>query len=107
MLSGAADSLKGKRDFDRLEEWHHKVQQTYVQGPAHGLGQSQITVYRLKDELIGSSLAGENLEILVDEKFDMSQKVWSQPRKPILSFTKRSVVCRLREVILPVCSTLV
>lgn len=48
MLSGAADLLKGKdtiqRDFDRLEEWPHKVQQTCVQGPAHELGQSQISV---------------------------------------------------------------
>lgn len=48
MLSDAAGSLRGKdtlqRDFDRLEEWPHKVQQTHVRGPAHGLGQSQISV---------------------------------------------------------------
>lgn len=31
--------------------------------------------YRLKDELVGSSLAEENLEILGDEKFDTRQKV--------------------------------
>lgn len=58
--------------------------------------------YRLRDELVGSSLAEENLEILVDEKFDSSPKVWSQPRKPILSFTKRSVASRLGEVIFSV-----
>lgn len=48
MLSGAPDPLKEKdtiqKDFDRLEKWHQKVQQTYVQGPAHGLGQSQVSV---------------------------------------------------------------
>lgn len=35
--------------------------------------------YRLKDELIGSSLEGENLGILVDEKFDMSHKSGHSP----------------------------
>lgn len=109
MLSGAADSLQGsgaiQRDLDRLEEWPHRVQQTHVQDPAHGLGQSQIR-YRVRDELTGSSLAEENWEILVDEKFDASQKVWSKPKKSILSFTNRSVVSRLREVIRTIYSTL-
>lgn len=35
--------------------------------------------YRLKDELIRSSLAEENLEIVVDEKFDRARKSGHSP----------------------------
>ncbi|PKU47733.1 reverse hypothetical protein [Limosa lapponica baueri] len=117
--SGAVDSLEGRnaiqRDLDRFKEWACKnlIKFNKAKFKVLHLGWGSLQNlqhhYRLRDERIEGSPEEKDLEILVDEKLDMQQQcaVAAQKANCILGCIKRSMASRMREVILPLCSTLV
>ena len=72
-----------------------------------GLGKPHYQ-YKLGDKRIEQNSAKKYLGVLVDGKLDMSQEwaIAAQKAKLILGCIKRSVASRLKEVILPLYSTL-
>ncbi|GAB0179095.1 mitochondrial enolase superfamily member 1 [Grus japonensis] len=99
-------------DLDRLENWAKKNHMKFNKGKCRVLHLGKNNPkhqYRLEVDLLGSSTAEKDLEVLVDTKFSMSQQCALMAKKAngILGCIQKSVASRLREVMLPLYSALV
>ncbi|GAB0204051.1 hypothetical protein GRJ2_002870700 [Grus japonensis] len=125
-MSGAVDSLERRdaiqRDLDRLEDWTHVNLMKFNKAKCKILHPACIQLlgpqykkdidllewhnYRLDGEWIESSPEEKDLEVLVDEKVNMSWQcaLAAQKANHVLGCIKRGVTSRSREVILPLYS---
>ena len=111
-LNGATDMLEGRddiqRDLDRLERCAHSNLMRFNKAKCkilHLRWGNLKHKYRLGREWLESN---KILRVSADERLNMSRQcaLASQKANCILCCIKRSMICRWREVILPLCSAL-
>ncbi|CAM4561947.1 unnamed protein product [Caretta caretta] len=115
-LGGVVDTLEGRdrihRDLDKLEDWTKRNLMRFKMDKCRALHlgrKNSMHCYRLGTEWLGSSSAEKDLGVTVDGKLDMSQQcaLVTKNAYGILGCISRGIASRSRDVIVPLCSTLV
>ncbi|CAM4500695.1 unnamed protein product, partial [Caretta caretta] len=115
-LEGEVDTLEGRdriqRAQDKLEDWAKRNVVRFNKNKCRVLHlgrKNPMHCYRLGTEWLDSSSAEKDVGVTVDEKLDVSQQCALDAKKAngILGCRSRGIASRSRDVIVPLCLTLV